>query len=325
MLIGYLHYRKEPLGLNRAYAFAAVAKAEGAELLYFSPGAIDGDRIHGYTYAGGEWARESSRYPDVVYNTAGFARDKQLEAVERLQREVPFTSYSIGDKMTVYNNLTRYKTFSDYLIPTETVLSERHFRSLLERYADIVLKPSSGRQGLNIYRFQKGGEVPKSVLGLMAEEEYIVQPYIDCRTKAGEPYDFRLHVQKGRGGVWTPPVIYPRISSGGGIACNISRGGHTRDLRDFLAAEFGAGGYDMEKYLAVFASQLAAHLDGIQKELYGEELDELGIDVGLDKRVYIYEVNWRPGHPPFISIDLSVIRNTVHYAMFLAEKRRAGR
>ena len=324
MLIGYLHYRKKPFGLNRAYAFAAVAKAEGAELLYFSPGAIDGDRIHGYIYAGGEWARASSRYPDVVYNTAGFDSEKHLEAVEKLQREVPFTSFSVGDKMTVYNNLTRYGKFSDYLIPTETVLSEGHLRSLLEKYADIVLKPSSGRQGLNIHRLQKGGGIPDPVLRLIAEEEYIVQPTVHCRTKSGEPYDFRLHVQKGRGGEWMPPYIYPRISSDGEIACNISRGGHTRDLSDFLAAEFGAGGYDMERYLKVFAMQLAAHLDEIQKDLYGEELDELGIDAGLDKRLYIYEVNWRPGHPPFINIDLSVVRNTVRYAIFLAEKRRVG-
>ena len=39
--IGYLHYRKKPDKLKKAYAFAAVAKAEGAELIYFSPGAVD--------------------------------------------------------------------------------------------------------------------------------------------------------------------------------------------------------------------------------------------------------------------------------------------
>ena len=321
MLIGYMHHRREPFGLNRAYAFAAVAKAEGAEALYFSPGAIADGVINGYVYNGGKWVKRASRYPDVVYNTTGFSKESQLEAVDKLQREkIPFTSHSIGDKMTVYNNLKRYGKFSGYLVPSETVVSERHFFSLLNKYPDMVLKPSSGRQGVNVRRVRKGG-VPDDLPRLLAGEKYIVQPYINCRTKSGEPYDFRLHAQKGRGGAWAVPCVYPRISPDGGIVCNISRGGYTRDLTDFLKAEFGEEHYSMKKYLEVFALQLAEHLDQIQKELYGEELDELGIDAGIDKQLYIYEVNWRPGHPPFGSADLSVIRNTVHYAMFLAEKR----
>ncbi|MDR0326541.1 MAG: YheC/YheD family protein [Oscillospiraceae bacterium] len=315
-----MHYRKKPFGLNRAYAFAAAAKAEGAELLYFSPGAIDRDRINGYMYKNGEWALTSSHYPDVIYNTAGFTREKQLEAVEKLQQSVPFTSYSIGDKETVYNNLMKYKTFSQYLVPSETVASKKHFFRLLDQYSDIVVKPSSGRQGINVCRVRKEDGTPDAVLRLIAEEKCIVQPYINCRTKSGEPYDFRLHVQKGRGGKWTAPCIYPRISPDGGIVCNLSRGGYTRDIIPFLQREFGAEYYSVHKYLEVFSLQLAGHLDEIQKDLYGEELDELGIDAGLDKQLYVYEVNWRPGHPPSGNINLSIVRNTVRYAIFLAGK-----
>jgi len=323
MLIGYLHYRKKPFGVNRAYTFAAVAKAEGAKALYFSPGAIDNGRINGYVYNNGEWEQTSSRYPDVVYNTTGFSRERQLSAVEALQQTgIPFTSYSIGTKMTVYKNLKRYKAFADYLVPSEAVMSKRHLSALLDRYSDIILKPSSGHQGQNIYRIRKGDEVPEPVLQLMSEKKCIIQPYINSRTKSGEPYDFRLHSQKGRNGTWTVPCIYPRISPDGGIVCNISRGGYTSDLNDFLEREFGGESYDMRKYLEVFALQLSEHMDEIQKELYNEELDELGIDVGWDKQLYIYEVNWRPGHPQFTYPNLNLIRNTVHYAMFLGEKNR---
>ena len=341
MRIGYMHYRKIPLGLKRAYAFAAVAQAEGADLLYFSPGAIDFEKriINGYIYSNGEWVNTISRYPDVVYNTVGFSRDKQIEAVDRLQAEVPFTSYSIGSKMTVFNNLMKYKEFACYLVPTEKVLSAKHFLVLSDMYPEMVFKPSCGHQGENVYYIKREGEsfrmlsgaeevrcgakqLSDMILKKTQQAEYVVQPYINCRTKSGESYDLRLHVQKNFKGDWVVSNIYPRISSDGGIVCNISRGGHTNELAGFLKREFDADDQRVKKYLEVFALQLAAHMDEIQKELYGEHLDELGIDVGLDqkKKVHIYEINWRPGHPPLNNVDLSIVKNTVRYAMFLAGK-----
>ena len=342
MLIGYMHYRKKPMGLNRAYAFASVAKAEGAELLYFSPGAVDFQKktINGYIYGDGEWLNAVSRYPDVIYNTAGFSRDKQIDAAETLRKTIPFTSYSIGDKLTVYDNLMRYKEFSDYLVPTEKVLSAEHFFALSEKYPEMVLKPSWGRQGTDVYYIKNDAgsfsvlsqeikcdaqQAVNFILSKLEYDEYIVQPYINCRTKTGAPYDFRLHAQKGHKGQWVASGMYPRISPDNDIVCNISHGGYTCALTDFLMKEFGEKHYDIQKYIEMFSLQLAAHLDKIQNELHGEELDELGIDIGLDKarRIYIYEVNWRPGHPPFMNVDLSVVKNTVRYAMYLAERAKS--
>lgn len=342
MLIGYMHYRKKPMELNRAYAFAAVAKAEGAELLFFSPGAIDFQKrkISGYIYNNGEWVDTVSEYPDVVCNVVGFSRDKQVEAIERLQKEVPFTSYSIGSKMTVYNNLVDYKKFSSYLVPSDKVLSVKHFLMLLDKYTEIVFKPSSGCQGLDVYYIKRenetfkilssneeisydANEISNFILNKIEQEEYIVQPYINSRTKSGDSYDFRLHVQKNSAGEWVVSKIYPRISPNGSIVCNISQGGYTYELISFLKREFGDNYYNIKKYLEIFSLQLAEHMDEIQKELYGEELSELGIDVGLDnsQRVYIYEINWRPGHPPCDNIDLSIIKNSIHYAILLAKRK----
>ena len=344
LLIGYMHYRKKPLKLNRAYAFASVAKAEGAELLYFSPGAVDFEKraINGYIYNNGEWVNTVSRFPDVICNVVGFSRDKQIEAAERLEKEIPFTSYSIGDKLNVFNNLMKFNLFSNYLIPSEKVLSVNHFFLLSSKYPELVFKPSSGCQGVDVYfikrenklfRILSGAEetnvdadkISDFISNKIKQEEYIVQPYINCRTKSGDPYDFRLHVQKDSKGEWVASSIYPRISPNGGIICNISQGGYTNELMPFLRREFEEDSYKVKKYLEVFSLQLAAHMDEIQKELYNEELSELGIDVGLDKnqRIYIYEINWRPGHPPLIYLDLGVIKNTVGYAIFLADRARA--
>ena len=338
MLIGYMHYRKNPSALNKAYAFAAVARAEGVDLLYFSPCAVDFNHktINGYAYRDGGWAGITSRFPDVVCNVAAFS-GRQAAAAERLGRQVPFTSFSIGDKLDVYDNLTGSKTFAGYLIPTQKAVSAAHLLALAGQYTRTVFKPVAGCQGTDVcfitktagaYTLQTGADqtaldaagLAEFAAARLTQRGYIVQPYINCRTRDGRPYDLRLHVMKGAGGRWAAPFIYPRISADGGAACNLSRGGHTTGLADFLKSQFGGDGYDVQKYLETFALQLARHMDDIQRRKYGETLDELGIDAGFDeqRRLYLYEINWRPGHPPCMYVDLTVVRSKVRYAMYVA-------
>ena len=342
IVIGFMHYRKKPT--NRAYAFSAVAKSEGAELLFFSPGAVDFEKrkINGYMYEKGEWVNVISDFPDVICNVTGFSKEKQDEIVDKLHEEIPFTSYPIGSKDTVYKNIMKYKEFSHYLVPSENVLSIERFFKLLDKYGEIVLKPSMGCQGKDVYYIHKENSFYKVFSGAqetnytfekisdfitdkIGKEEYIVQPYINCRTKSGNSYDFRLHVQKNLKGEWVLSSIYPRIAESGSIVCNLSSGGYTTELTVFLKAEFEDGYYDIQKYIETFSLQFAVHIDKIQKELYNEELDELGIDIGLDanRKICIYEVNWRPGHPPCMNLDLNVVKNMVHYSMFLANKNSA--
>jgi len=233
----------------------------------------------------------------------------------------------------------KYKQYADYLVPSEKVSSTEQFFAFLKKHPEVVFKPTWGHQGTDVYHIKQKADIFQILLGAnetncdaaeltaflqakLTEQDYLVQPYINCRTKTGVPYDLRLHVQKGRAGKWVDPIIYPRISANGSIVCNIGQGGYTSDLTGFLKREFGAGEYEMRKYVELFALQLAAHMDEIQQELYSEELNELGIDIGLDaaQKIFVYEVNWRPGHPPFTNINLNVIKNTIQYAIHLAKR-----
>ena len=127
-------------------------------------------------------------------------------------------------------------------------------------------------------------------------------------------------MQKNKKCEWVTAKIYPRIAETGSIVSNLSAGGYTSELTAFLKREFGSGYFDIKKYIERFSLQFAAHMDKIQKELYNEELDELGIDIGLDQnqKICVYETNWRPGYPPSMNADLSIVKNIIHYAMFLA-------
>ena len=58
-------------------------------------------------------------------------------------------------------------------------------------------------------------------------------------------------------------------------------------------------------------------------EQFGEIIDEIGVDVGMDeqRKLWIYEVNWRPGCPPAFYLELDVVKNTIRYAMYLAKNQ----
>lgn len=340
MLIGYMHYRKSPEKRGKAYAYAAAAKAEGAELLYFSPGAVNFEKrnITGYIYEKGRWEEVISRFPDVICNVIGFPSKRQDIIAKKLMKEIPFTSFSIGSKLTVFKNLQKYNEFMQNIPPTCQISSIEDFFSFAKTYEDIVIKPSSGHHGIdllfikkrnNLYEIQSEDETvildykktSRFINERISKQLYIAQKYINCRTTSGQPYDFRLHVQKDIEGKWIITSIYPRISLSDSIVCNVSNKGCSTKLKTFLKTEFGEDFLAVNEQLEEFALRLAAHMDKIQKEQSSQELDELGIDVGLDRNrhMWIYEVNWRPGTPPVLNID--VFKHKIRYAIYLAAKK----
>ncbi len=343
-LIGMLHHRKYPDKVTKAYAYAAVAKAEGAELLYFSPKKVDFEKkkINGYIYKNGNWEEIESSFPNVIYNTGSPVKlAHSSEIIAKLKKDIPFTTNSIGNKMKVYNRLKAANKFTQYLIPSHYIYSSRQFFEVFNYYKKIVFKPVNGHKGEGILFIERirdnfnllintnnytytWDELKKYISSKLREELYLIQPYINCKTKTGLPYDYRLHVQKNGQGKWVITKIYPRIGPPGSIVSNINSGGSTNYLVPFLKQEFGDEYYNIKRYLEIFSLQLATHMDDIQQNHFSETIDELGIDVGMDDtgKIWIYEVNWRPGCPPTFYLELDTVRYMIKYALFLSKSSK---
>lgn len=344
-IIGMLHHRKDPDTVLKAYAFAAVAEAEGAKFFYFSPGEVNFSNrtIKGQVYEKGGWQTKVMPFPNVIYNAGSPEKlSKAKEVIEKLKKEIPFTTYSIGNKWSVNRRLKEAKDFASYLIPTEVVKNADHFFKFLSAFEKVVFKPIDGRKGKGIFfivkegsRFTVKGEGINRTYGKsqlngfikqkLSNETFIVQPYIQSVTKTGQVFDFRLHVQKNGEGKWVITTIYPRIAPQGSIIANINSGGYTNYLDPFLEHEFKDEAFNIRKKLEFFSLSLAKHLDELQMAKYGEVIDEIGVDVGMDgeRRLWIYEVNWRPGCPPAFYLELDVVKNTIKYAMYLAKNQKA--
>ncbi|SHF27547.1 YheC/D like ATP-grasp [Seinonella peptonophila] len=339
-VIGMLHYRADPRKVFKSYVFAATAKSEGVGFFYFTPGKVNiqEKRIKGKVLKNGEWVDMDMPFPDVIYNAGSPMTEKADEIHDHLSKHIPFTSHSIGDKISVYQRLKKGKKFAQYLIPTNVINNNAEFFEYTSRYSRVILKPTSGHKGMGVLFVEKirnryllidqdrnleldRKEIDVFLSRQFSNQEYLIQPYIECKTKKGNAYDFRLHVQKNGRGEWVNSAVYVKIADSGSMITNLNSGGHTMYLDLFLKNQFGEYYFNVKRYLQRFSIALARHMD----QLYDESLDELGIDVGLDsnQKIWIYEVNWRPGVAPAFNLEVDIPRNTIQYAIFLAKKQKS--
>lgn len=333
-LIGMLHYRNHPNNVSKSYACAAVAKLEGHEFFYFSPGKVNLEKkfITGWVYESGEWIRKEMPFPDVIYNAAGPKTEKQRNVYRTLKQMIPFTSFSVGTKMKEYKKINNGKDFAEFLIPYKKIKTFTTIIKFINIHHKVVIKPFSGSKGRNVFFLEKKEdsytlyngikEVAVDIQDLKAfyeknikSKKFLIQRYILCKTKSGFSYDFRMHMQKGENGKWNINRIYPRISGGDKPINNISSGGFRGDLEPFLNNEFSDESENVIKYLEQFAMMFTPHFES----LYNKKFDELGLDVCLDEnfKLWIFEVNWRPGSK---TRELDFARYQIFYAAYLAEK-----
>lgn len=335
-----LHHRKDPNKVKKAYAYASVAKAEGVDFFYFTPGKVNikQHKILGKALENGQWIQKEFPFPDVIYNASYLPSEKTRPIYDYLYDRIPFTSHSIGDKLSVYTRIKKAKKYKDYLIPFYELTNVQIFFDMIKRYQKVIIKPLSGHQGGGIVFIERDGtnRYKMNDAGLessmnekqmsawlshkVQEQNYVIQQFITSQTKSGHVFDFRLHVQKNGQGKWVVTSIYPRIGRLGTITSNMGSGGYSTYLDIFLQQEFDDSWFDTKKYLEQFAINFSNHFDS----LYDNELDELGIDVGMDAshKLWLFEVNWRPGPPNIYSLELDVAKNTIQYAKYLAEQNK---
>ncbi|MFB3169096.1 YheC/YheD family protein [Neobacillus sp. 179-C4.2 HS] len=332
--IGMLHFRENPADVKKAYPFAAVAKMEGIHFFYFSFNNVDFDnmKIDGWMYEEGKWIQKQVDFPAVVINSCNPKTEIQTKILKNLKKYAILTSFPVGNKMKVYKKVKKAKVFASYLIPSTTLHKPEELISFLKNQPRAVIKPLSGNHGKKVFFIEKTEqqykvteefntmymnekELNRYFQPIITGQKFLMQPFIECKTKNGLTYDFRLHVQKNGEGKWEINLIYPRISGNAKMISNISSGGYRGELASFLKDEFGEESKKVKESLEVFALTFSAHFD----TLYENSFDELGIDVGMDanQRLWMFEVNWRPGSK---NREFEVAKRLIPYCKYLINK-----
>ncbi|OAK67987.1 YheC/YheD family protein [Lederbergia galactosidilytica] len=319
----------------RINALVKQSVQQGVKLYFFSSADVDfeKEKITADTFNNEKWTRETISFPDVIHNIGIKSRVQQSRVERKLRKILPFTSFGLGNKFSLPKKLVKSGKFGELLIPFKVITDRSIVDKFLKDNKKVVFKPLLGRQGQNIYfleiknnKYTLLEHKKKQVLTqeefdvwvreriLMEKGNYLLQPYVECRTKNGEPYDIRAHVQKNGEGKWTLTKIYPRIGNKKSILSNISRGGKTQDLKSFFENEFGQAAQLYEENIKKLAMDLTFHLD----KLHGLALDELGLDLAIDKngRLWLHEVNNGP-QTTYHEEERAV--NTIAYAKYIAE------
>src|SRR5690606_23321958 len=184
-------------------------------------------------------------------------KGRQSSIERNLRKLIPFTTFAIGDKFYLVKKLVESGKYAHLLAPFKVVTDIDIVLKFLEHNDQAVFKPLRGARGENIYYLEKNGRkhtlynhTKKKQLDIEALEKwvydvilkrkntYMIQKYINARTKSNEPFDIRAHVQKDGEGKWQITKIYPRIGNKKSILSNISRGGRTEDIESFFESQF---------------------------------------------------------------------------------------
>ena len=322
---------------KRIQALVNESNKRNLTIFFFSSKDVDFERekIAGEVFQNGEWKVKQFPFPDVIHNIFPQAKAIQSKTEKRLRKMIPFTTYGVGDKFYSAKKLVEARKFAHLLVPFKITTDEFIVKKFIEENKIVVLKPIRGRQGQNIYFVDKRkshyiltehkkkqslspsefNEWLQTVI-LKNKNSYMVQKYIKSRTKEGEPFDIRAHVQKDGEGKWQITKIYPRIGNRKSILSNISRGGRADELTSFLSEEFGNAGEKHEQELSRMSLELAHHVD----QLYGMAIDELGIDLAIDEngRYWLHEVN---GGPQSTYHEEERAVRTIAYTEYIAKNR----
>lgn len=335
----------------------------GVSVYVFSPLWADTGRqtVDAFTYvpetAG--WERKTFPLPDVIYDRTFLSRRSPSRcrmhraAVRRLlqAKAIPYLGYGLKGKWDVLRFLRRTPELRPYLPKTERVRDWSVVGRRLAEWGSVFLKPEHGSHGkgaLHVAMEEAGGGC--RVLGrgmnnalvartfrdarslaiwlrrFAGQRPYLCQQYLALSTKSGDAYDIRSLMQKNGRGVWELTGMAVRLGRPGSVTSNLHGGGRAEEIGAFLAREFGM---EQAERILKTLRELSERIPPALEACNGR-MAELGLDLGVDRdgRVWIIEVNSKPGRSVFHQLrqeaaKRKAARQPVAYARFLLARSRS--
>lgn len=328
-MIGMMRKHNRPG--KRALATAHVAVLQGLDFYFFRPDDVNisDNSIQALKFENGQWTPKRIGFPHIIDNDE--ASRFSGKAWAALEQQCTITTIQLGGKAQTLRKLRDAKLCDELLIPDLRDTGAEATLAFINEHQQVVFKPIWGAQGNavslvtlqdnNTYSVQIGSEqqlVSSEEIGAFLHKtfpanRYIAQKYIHSRTPSGQPFDIRLHLQRGEGGNWKTTKIYARIGQGKTITSNIAGGGSIADGRAFIEGQFGTDADVIWNHLLKIASDFPEKF----QQLYDKPIDAIGLDLGLDKdgKPWLFEVNSYPGSK-FFEFDEALLR--VGYLKHLA-------
>jgi len=341
MNIGIMRNNSEPTYLSKL--IAVYSKAFGINVLYIRPKDvnIETGTVNAQEFNKGKWEEVQTELPAFIDISQFCFKKENRDIIKYLRANTYLSDNGLNrnNKIKFIEKLKKDPKLNYLLIPTDRVEDLETIKAFSMKYNKMILKPTSGQFGNDIYflsrdkknqyLLQHGREsskLSKKELEnffneILTNKKYIVQKYIESKTKQGHPFDCRINVEKDGQGQWTVAKMFFRIGIGQKVVSNISQGGAVATLNNFLKANYPP---EQIKSIKESLNKIAKSIPLKVEEIRKQELITLGIDVGIDKdgSVYLFEVNGAPG--------TSQLRETVaelraQYYKYIIEKLNSTR
>lgn len=215
-------------------------------------------------------------------------------------------------------------------VPSTHPFDRNRLFAMLTRHGMLYVKPDIGslgigvmrvekrggayryQSGMHIYRFPTFEKLYQSLLRRCGIKRYLIQKGIHVLTHEGNPYDFRVMVQRSPSGKWVCTGTAARVAHPKKAVTNGSQGGTIYSPYDLLEPRFGV---DATSILMLKMEKIS-YLTSVQLGRAYPNMNEFGIDIAVDHRLkpWILEVNTRPDPCPFTKLeDKTIIRKIIQF------------
>jgi glutathione synthase/RimK-type ligase-like ATP-grasp enzyme len=279
------------------------------------------------------WECLTSPFPDVVYERVPNRKSESLPHVQqclnRLKSLTDCRVFNQGffDKWSIHELLHNHPLTAPFIPESALCPSINKIQEMLDRHQMVYLKPSGGSLGLGIFRITRhptGGyycrfrEGDKNILHRFHSlhkliqhyfgkqphrfEHYLVQQGIRLIKYENRPVDFRVHMHKDKSGQWQVVAIGTKVAGYGSVTTHVRTGGQLLSTSTLMQKIFG----DREQYVKEAIHEASIYIAQVLEKQIDGPLGELGLDIGIDRnhRVWLFEVNAKPGRHIFLHPDL---------------------
>src|SRR5690625_765059 len=335
LIVGYMRNFSEPRHI--AEVTAMLCKFMGIDFLYMNANDVDMEnhKVFGRMLVNDKWVRVEEDIPSVI-DLSPFCY-KHKKVISYL-RERSFLTDNLKHKLSkskLQTVLENDRDLSKYSIPTRRLNSFGDLLSSIREHKEDVVKPVYSRHGRGVYIISKRRR--KFIVGIQKREKvlskrrfkklyknemtaklHVVQKSIISKTKTGDPFDCRVHLEKNGEGEWIIIKIIARIGIGQKVIANVNYGGGRSEIIPFLKANYPANWENIHAELKALGLSLARKIEEVRKT----ELMTLGLDVGIDRKgnLFVFEANSAPG-TEIIKSEVALTR--AGYYRFLLEKYSA--
>ena len=326
MIVGFLRSKNNPPKLARLLSHTC--QYHDLTLIYMTPEGISMDKntVKGKMLISNVWENVEvplPKYIDVNPHLFSYKKYSEIMAYLQEKTKLSITRRNVIKKDVLQKELCNHSELNKYGIPSKNIKSFNELLNFIYDNKRVVVKPVDGLQGKSVIVI-KILDDENFVIGEQKEEKkytkdelhkfyelelqksnYLMQKYIESRTKMGDPFDCRIHMEKGAQNKWNIANMFIRIGIGQSIVSNVSQGGGISKVPSFLEANFGTNAKQIEEELKKMAIKMAVEIEKITDS----QLATMGLDVGIDLegQLHVFEINSFPIVSPQMA-EITLIR-----------------